>query len=168
MQVAKHLGCRPRLGLNGESETITFASLLLAKQATRRRFGRWLGLARFGIGSQAAARATYVLEPAPHPTIDADVHATRKRQEALDPHEYSSPLTVPFPAVHLVRSVCFHCYRIARPFSTDVCEPFWKKWRGIKIKKRISHRGHRGHGEDSSLIFSSSHLLIFSSSPCSP
>ena len=35
------------LGLNGESETITFVSLLLAKQATRRRFGRWLGMARF-------------------------------------------------------------------------------------------------------------------------
>jgi len=35
------------VGLNGESETGIGASLLLAKQATRRRFGRWLGMARF-------------------------------------------------------------------------------------------------------------------------
>ena len=41
-------GLPAEVGLIGESETSIRASLLLAKQATRRRFGRWLGMARFG------------------------------------------------------------------------------------------------------------------------
>ena len=83
-------------------------------------------MARFGVESQAATRATYISKAAPHPRPTHDVHAAFQDKRPVAPREYSIPLAVPFPAVTFVRSACISLLQNARLFTTEVCEPFWK------------------------------------------
>ena len=125
MQVAKHLGRRPRHGLIGETETSINVSLLASGSDTK----TFRPVARDAADrgrQQAATRTTYIVNGAP-PNCP---HATFKRivrDKWLDGTlDFHIPLAGLSPQSTSSDQSAFFYTQIEWPFSTCVCAPFWE------------------------------------------